>query len=90
MTRRWATTRNTCNTKYILNTHNEYVLCFLDEPACIAVYGAITPVTAALAALEGIAYSLVELRVAVVEGGASIAGGDITCQLAHLSLGHRL
>ncbi|KAE8816568.1 hypothetical protein D1007_05904 [Hordeum vulgare] len=65
---------------------DEFALCFLDEASCAAVCGAISPVTTALAALDGIADRLEGLRVAAAEVGASAAGGDIACRLAQLSL----
>ncbi|CAM0874413.1 unnamed protein product [Alopecurus aequalis] len=67
---------------------DEFALCFLDEAACAAVCGAISPVTAALAALDGIADRLAGLRVAAADG-AAVAGGDIAGRLARLSIGRR-
>ncbi|XP_051180230.1 uncharacterized protein [Lolium perenne] len=67
---------------------NEFALCFLDEAACAAFCVAISPVTAALAALDGVAERLAGLRVAAAEGGAA-AGGDIVGRLSQLSIGRR-
>jgi hypothetical protein len=67
---------------------DEFALCFLDEAACAAVCGAISPVTAALATLDSVADRLAGLRVAAAEGGAA-AGGDIVGRLAQLSIGRR-
>lgn len=67
---------------------DEFALCFSDEAACAAVCGAISPVTAALAALDSVADRLAGLRVAAAEGGAA-AGGDVAGRLAQLSIGRR-
>ncbi|XP_062201744.1 uncharacterized protein LOC133904294 [Phragmites australis] len=69
----------------------EFALCFLDEAACDAVCGAISPVlrrgprAAPDAAVDGIAETLAGLRVAREEGAP--AGGDIAARLAQLSIG---
>uniref|UniRef100_A0A0E0IXN7 Uncharacterized protein n=1 Tax=Oryza nivara TaxID=4536 RepID=A0A0E0IXN7_ORYNI len=64
---------------------DEFALCFLNEAACAAVSGAISPVTESLAALDGLAERLAGLRVAREEGGP--AGVDIAGRLAAISMG---
>jgi len=65
---------------------NGFALCFLDDAACAAVCGAIAPVVRS-PAVDGIADTLVGLRVAREEAAPAPGGGDIAARLAQLSIG---